>query len=168
MELTPEQRAELEAIQLGSDARGFPQSDGERRPAARAAYKAKVRTLEAFNKAWRALDEDTQWDIACGIRAMWEEEGGQPPDATRVIESLLQRMSKSNGAPEEHPGLKDATLILWQATSDDWGSQKRYDKPRQAEIAAKLAVIFDMPPAEAERRARNAVDTLRKEGRITG
>jgi len=103
MDLSKEQRKELENIRYGYDSFLQGPVDGERRPATKSKYRQRQRTLKAFAKAWRELDdEEVQWDVLCGLRALWDEEvesqpfdpknNIRPPDVGRVVERLLDEM----------------------------------------------------------------------------
>jgi hypothetical protein len=165
MDLSDEQRKELEIIRYGYDSFLQGPVDGERRPATKSKYRQRQRTLNAFTKAWRELDEEVEWDVVCGLRALWGEEvesqpfnpNGKirPPDAGRVVERLLDEMKKPNGSPEDYPGFGEATLLLWTAYCKDRPPWVKIDDEACAEIGEIVAGIFGLDRDTAHIRVKN-------------
>jgi hypothetical protein len=177
MELSDEQRKELEIIRHGYDSILHGPVDGERRPAADATYMKKQRRLKAFARAWHKLDVETQWDVVCGLWALWAEVERQPedalgnvgpPDAGLIIERLLNEMKRPNGGPESYRFFGDATLLLWTAYCQNRPPWVKIGKEACAEIGAVVADIFDLEQHVAQTRVMNWLNEYEKDHDLTG
>lgn len=177
MELNDELRAQLDGIHYRYDSFNHGPVDGERRPTTKPAYRKKQRTLKAFAKAWHALDLETQWDVFCGLRGLWEEVENQPydanrnippPDAGRVMQRLLHEMEKTNGSPEVYPGFGEATLLLWTAYIENRPPWVKIDDEACAEIGAVIANIFGLEHDVARMRVKSWLNEREKNHDLPG
>lgn len=168
MELTASERATLDAIRLEFQGARYRPSDWETRPRTKAEYRAKRDKLEALKKAWAALDRDTQWHLVCGLNAMWTDEAEDHlPEIAPVVDRLLEDMKKPSGAPEQLPGLRRATALLWSAWCvRQLGGEVPIGSAAIAEIGATISPLFEIDATEAERRVRHALRDMEKEGSL--
>jgi hypothetical protein len=155
MKITSAVRTQLDHIELQFDGVRCRSEEWKSRPIGKDAYRAKRRKLKAFSKAWRDLDEQSQWDIAGGIREQLEDcADSRPPDASRVIDRLLWQMEKPTGAPESFYGFGEAVLLLWNTWCEDRPAWVAIDNDACSAIAAELAMIFGIDQADACIRVR--------------
>lgn len=168
MELTPSQRAALDAIRLEFDGERYRPPDWQTRPSTKAEYRVKRDKLDALKRAWGALDEDTQWHLVCGLNAMWTDEAeDRLPDVAPVVDGLLEGMAKPSGAPEQLVGLRRATALLWSAWCDrQLGGDVPIGSAAVAEIGAVVSSLFDIGAAESERRVRHVLRSMEKDGSL--
>lgn len=168
MELTVSQRAALDDIRfefLGATCRA---SDFEMRPLTKTEFRAKRDKLNSLKKIWNALDRDTQWYLVSGLHAMWTDDAvDRLPDITPVVEALLEDMKKPSGAPEQLPGLRRATALLWTAWCEQQlGGDVPIDSAAITAIGSELSSLYRISATEAERRVRNALRDLEKDGSL--
>lgn len=164
MELTADQRAELDAIlarrphsyeRAGRDPADRGTSAKQNRRQDRAA-------LVALRKAWDRLRPQTQEDVIAHLIGMWEEYDHEHPmpDIGRVADLLEKAMVRPNPhAEEEHPGFGEAAEYLWTL----WVARRHgvdvpesldvpIDARARSEIGELLAPHFDLTPMEAAGR----------------
>lgn len=168
MELTASQRATLEDIRiefLGATCRA---PDFEMRPPSKTEFRAKRDKLKSLKKIWNALDRDTQWYLVCGLNAMWTDDvEDRLPDITPVVEALLEDMERASGAPEQLPGFRRATSLLWAAWCEqELGGDVPIGSAAVTAIGSELSSLYQIDPTEAQRRARNALRDLEKDGSL--
>jgi len=166
VELTAAEHDALEAIRFEFDCTRHRPADWEMRPSTKPEYHAKRDRLDAIKKAWEALDHDTQWHLISGVVAMWADEANdQLPDVAPIVDGLLEEMKKPTGAPEQLVGVRRATLLFWSAwCRGQLGGDVPIGSAAIAEIGAALGALYGIPSFEAERRARNSLRKMEKEG----
>lgn len=177
MELSDEARARLASIKLAHEYSTHRPKEFNTRPKTDALYEQKKRKIAALRKAWASLDEDTRWDVVGGIKLMWDDAEsavGELPDIEPLLNRLLEEMKKAPHGPEHIEGFNEATMILWGAwVASNHGDGVPYGAEMSiaagaAAISERLAAIFDITPAEAEKRAKTTLHSREKARPIAG
>lgn len=168
MELTPSERAALDEIRFGFFGASCRVPDFEMRPLTKNEYRAKRAKLNALKNVWNALDLDTQWYLVGRLNAMWTDDAEDLlPDINPVVDALLEDMGKPSGAPEQLPGLSRATALLWAAWCErQLGGDVPIGSAAITAIGAEISSLYRIDATEAERRVRNALRGLEKDGSL--
>lgn len=153
MELTTDQREELERIALSLYELDIPDL-AEKGRAAIEARKSKRGRLRKLGAAWAALDGETQQDIVAHLRRMWDEyDHDKPlPDVGLVADGLIASMTRPANRTEDHPGLGQAVRHLWTIWATGKPEPVEVDRAALIALAAELAPLFGLGQDDAEKR----------------
>ena len=172
MELSGEQRAELDAIYVRAAhpyerAMRSTRDPTDRGPHAKALRKKDRDALVALRKAWDRLRPETQEDVVAHVLRMWEEhDQSQPtPDVGQIADLLEGAMTRpTDHAEEDHPGFGEAAEYLWtlwverrHGVDIPLSNDVPIDAAARAAIGPELARLFGISAAEAERRLKTAL-----------
>lgn len=166
MELTTDQRAELEAI-VTAVRYSSPAID-QMRGGDKTAYRARRDRLNDLLDAWRAVDVDTRMTLVAMLVRMGDDFARdstvQTPDLEDAITEHLSGLALPSGNRERTEGFREAVLFLWNV----WIAEQPLNRsPAVGEaalgfIAPIIAETFDMPVSQAKQRTYDRLRAFEK------